>query len=492
MRELYPEIEPLETGMLDVGDGQHIYWEVSGKREGKPVVFLHGGPGGGTTPAHRRLFDPAKYRIVLFDQRGCGFSIPHASEPDADLSANTTWHLVADMERLRAHLGIDRWQVFGGSWGSALALAYAETHPERVTELVLRGIFTLRRQELDWFYEGGASAIFPDLWEEFLAPVPVGERAHLIEAYHRLLSDPDPAVHQEAAIAWSRWESSTITLRPQAETIARFTAPEYATAFARIENHYFRHGGWWDEGQLIRDAQRLRGIPAVIIQGRYDVCTPMMTAWDLHRVWPEAELRIVDDAGHAFDEPGILDALIGATDRFAVLGEQPDAVDRDDTGVGVAAVPVPVPVDDADGGADAEEEAPEGDEALKPGGDESGESRADATAEDDLHVDGSDEDDSDDDDDEDDDDEDDDDDDDEDEDDEDEDDEDDEESDDDEDDEDDEESDDAGDGDQSEGARDGDDRVDDDDDEASRDAESGSVAREPGERKAGVREEGAE
>lgn len=317
MRDLYPEIEPLETGMLDVGDGQHIYWEVSGNREGKPVVFLHGGPGAGTTPEHRRLFDPERYRIVLFDQRGCGLSIPHASEPGADLSANTTWHLVADMERLRNHLGIDRWQVFGGSWGSALALAYAQTHPERVTELVLRGIFTLRRQELDWFYEGGAAAVYPDLWEEFLAPVPALERGHLIEAYGRLLKDPDPEVHQPAAIAWSRWESSTITLLPQADTISRFTAPEYATAFARIENHYFRHGGWWEEGQLIRDAPRLAGIPAVIVQGRYDMCTPAMTAWDLHNAWPEAEFHLISDAGHAFDEPGILDALIRATDRFA-------------------------------------------------------------------------------------------------------------------------------------------------------------------------------
>ncbi len=317
MRDLYPEIEPLETGMLDVGDGQHIYWEISGNREGKPVVFLHGGPGGGTSPAHRRLFDPEKYRIVLFDQRGCGLSIPHASEPDADLSANTTWHLVADIERLRVHLGVDRWQVFGGSWGSALALAYAETHPERVTELVLRGIFTLRRQELDWFYEGGASAIFPDLWEDFLAPVPSIERTHLIEAYGRLLADPDPGVHQPAAIAWSRWEGTTITLLPQIETISKFVSPEYATAFARIENHYFRHGGWWDEGQLIRDAHRLADIPTVIVQGRYDMCTPVMTAWDLARALPGAELRIIGDAGHAFDEPGILDALIEATDRFA-------------------------------------------------------------------------------------------------------------------------------------------------------------------------------
>jgi proline iminopeptidase len=332
MRDLYPEIEPLETGMLDVGDGQHIYWEVSGNKEGKPVVFLHGGPGAGTTPTHRRLFDPSRYRIVLFDQRGCGLSIPHASEPGADLSSNTTWHLVADMERLRAHLGIDRWQVFGGSWGSALALAYAETHPERVTELVLRGIFTLRREELDWFYEGGASAVFPDLWEEFIAPIPLLERGHLVEAYARLLQHPDPEVHEPAAIAWSRWEATTITLLPQADTIARFTAPEYATAFARIENHYFRHGGWWEEGQLIRDATRLAGIPAVIVQGRYDMCTPTMTAWDLHLAWPEADLRIIGDAGHAFDEPGILDALIQATDRFAGgYGDDDEATDDADT-----------------------------------------------------------------------------------------------------------------------------------------------------------------
>lgn len=348
MRDLYPEIEPLESGLLDVGDGQHIYWEVSGNREGKPVVFLHGGPGAGTSPTHRRLFDPARYRIVLFDQRGCGLSIPHASEPAADLSSNTTWHLVADMERLRDHLGVDRWQVFGGSWGSALALAYAQTHPERVTELVLRGIFTLRRQELDWFYEGGASAVFPDLWDDFIAPVPLLERGHLIEAYARLLKDPDPGVHEPAAIAWSRWEASTITLLPQADTIARFTEPEYATAFARIENHYFRHGGWWEEGQLIRDATRLAGIPAVIVQGRYDMCTPAMTAWDLHLAWPEAEFHLISDAGHAFDEPGILDALIRATDRFA----RGDA-DEDDE--------------------DAEDDADEGDEDAEDGADDDGE-----------------------------------------------------------------------------------------------------------------------
>ncbi|MBG6238869.1 proline iminopeptidase [Mycetocola sp. CAN_C7] len=317
MRTFYPEIEPYDSGHLEVGDGQAVYWETSGNPEGKPVVFLHGGPGGGTSSAHRRLFDPARYRIVLVDQRGCGRSTPHASEPDADLSANTTWHLVADLEKIREHLGIDRWQVFGGSWGSALALAYAETHPERVTELVLRGIFTLRRVELDWFYEGGAAAVFPDLWEGFLEPVPVEERAHLIRAYSVLLNDPDPAVHGPAAIAWSRWESSTITLRPSESTVARFTEPGFAVAFARIENHYFMNGGWWDEGQLIRDAPKLAGIPTVIVQGRYDMCTPPMTAWALAEAMPHAELRMIPDAGHAFDEPGILDALIDATDRFA-------------------------------------------------------------------------------------------------------------------------------------------------------------------------------
>jgi proline iminopeptidase len=372
MRDLYPEIEPLETGMLDVGDGQHIYWEISGNLEGKPVVFLHGGPGAGTTPTHRRLFDPARYRIVLFDQRGCGLSIPHASEPDADLAANTTWHLVADMERLRAHLGIDRWQVFGGSWGSALALAYAETHPERVTELVLRGIFTLRREELDWFYEGGASAVFPDLWEDFVAPIPLLERGRLIEAYGRLLQHPDPEVHQPAAIAWARWESSTITLLPQADTIARFTEPEFATAFARIENHYFRHGGWWEEGQLIRDATRLASIPAVIIQGRYDMCTPAMTAWALHQAWPEAELRIIGDAGHAFDEPGILDALIQATDRFGggYGGEDDDRDDEDDR--------------DDDGGRDDDDAADDGDDSADDG---AAEDKPDAEQEQDTDVD---------------------------------------------------------------------------------------------------------
>jgi proline iminopeptidase len=317
MRSFYPEIEPYETGMLEVGDGQNIYWEASGNPDGKPAVFLHGGPGGESGPNHRRLFDPSKYRIILLDQRGSGRSLPHASDADADLSTNTTWHLVADLERLRKHLGINRWLVLGGSWGSALALAYAETHPDSVTELVLRGIFTLRASELDWFYEGGAEQLFPDLWESFLAPVPLDERGGLIEAYSRLLNNPDPAIHGPAAVAWSTWEASTITLLRRPEVIEIFAEPRYAIAFARIENHYFVNKGWFAEGQLIRDAGVLRDIPAVIVQGRYDICTPPVTAWDLHRAWPEAEFVMVPDAGHAFDEPGILSALVEATDRFA-------------------------------------------------------------------------------------------------------------------------------------------------------------------------------
>lgn len=314
---LYPPIEPYETGMLLAGDGHRLYWEQSGNPQGKPVVFLHGGPGGGTSPWHRRFFDPERYRIVLFDQRGCGRSTPHASEPGADLTYNTTWHLVADIELLRRNLGIEKWQVFGGSWGSALALAYAESHPESVTEIVLRGVFTLRRHELEWFYEGGASAIFPDLWEDYLAEIPVLERGRLIEAYHRRLFDPDPAVHRPAALAWTRWEASTLTLLPDAGTVGAMTDADTATAFARIENHFFVHGGWFREGQLIEDVGRIRHLPAVIVQGRYDVCTPIMTAWDLHRAWPESQFVVVPDASHAASEPGIAAALRAATDRFA-------------------------------------------------------------------------------------------------------------------------------------------------------------------------------
>ncbi|WP_203991646.1 prolyl aminopeptidase [Sphaerisporangium rufum] len=317
MRTLYPPIEPHDSGLLDAGGGEQIYWEVCGNPAGKPVVMVHGGPGGGCTPDHRRQFDPAAYRIVLFDQRNCGRSRPHAADPAVSLAANTTWHLVADMELLREHLGIDRWQVFGGSWGSALSLAYAQTHPDRVTELVLRGIFTLRPLELRWFYQEGASLVYPDLWERYVAPIPPGERGDLIGAFHRRLNDPDPAVRLPAAHAWSVWEGSTVTLRPNPDIIAQHAADDYAVAFSRIECHYFVHNGFFDGDQLLRDVDRIRHIPAVIVQGRYDMCTPARTAWDLHRAWPEAEFHLVDDAGHAYLEPGILHHLIEATDRFA-------------------------------------------------------------------------------------------------------------------------------------------------------------------------------
>lgn len=303
--------------MLDVGDDHRMFYEVSGNPNGKPVVFLHGGPGGATSPAHRRLFNPDKYRIVLFDQRGCGKSTPHASDPRADLTTNTTWHLVADMELLRSALGVEQWQVFGGSWGSTLALAYAQKHPERVTELILRGIFTLRKSELDWFYQEGASHLFPERWAPYLAQVPEGQREDIMGAYHRMLMDPDPAVHIPAGVAWTTWEASTVFLLEDEAYIAESSDPAYATAFARIENHFFVNRGWLEEGQLIADAGRLADIPGVIIQGRYDVVCPARTAWDLHRAWPGSELIVAADAGHAFDEPGILEQLIAATERFA-------------------------------------------------------------------------------------------------------------------------------------------------------------------------------
>lgn len=313
---MYPEIEPYESGLLDVGDGHQVYWETSGNPSGKPVVFLHGGPGGGCSPGHRRLFDPAAYRIVLFDQRGCGRSTPHASS-SLSLHANTTWHLVSDMELLRAHLGIERWQVFGGSWGSSLALAYAETHASRVTELIVRGVFTIRQSELDWYYRGGAANLFPEWWDKFLAPIPLDRRTEdPIEVYAELLADPDPAVHGPAAVAWSSWEGATVTLIENPALVADFAEPTYALAFARIENHYFRNAAWLSEGQLIRDAHRLAGVPGVIVQGRYDGATPPITAWDLHKAWPSAELVMVPDAGHAYSEPGILAALLAATDKF--------------------------------------------------------------------------------------------------------------------------------------------------------------------------------
>jgi len=309
---LYPPIEPFEHGVLDTGDGHQVYWERCGNPAGKPAVFLHGGPGSGCGPDHRRLFDPAKYCVTLLDQRGCGRSTPHAS-----LEANTTWHLVADIEKLRVMSGAERWLVFGGSWGSTLALAYAQKHPAQVSELVLRGIFTLRREELHWFYQEGASWLFPDEWEHFVAPIAPGDRHDLMAAYHRLLTGTDEAARTHAAIAWSHWEGRTITLLPDPTITTAHDNAHFALAFARIENHYFVHHGFMNEGQLLRDAHKLHGIPGVIVQGRYDACTPVKTAWDLHRAWPQAEFHLIPDAGHAFKEPGILDRLVRATDRFA-------------------------------------------------------------------------------------------------------------------------------------------------------------------------------
>lgn len=308
----YPPIEAFDAGFLQVSPVHRVYYEQSGNPRGKPVVFLHGGPGGGTNPRMRCFFDPAAYRIVLFDQRGCGKSTPHACLED-----NTTWALVADMERLRVHLGIERWMLFGGSWGSSLALAYAETHPERVSELVLRGIFTLRRRELRWFYQEGASALFPDAWEDYLAPIPEAERGDLIAAYHRRLTSEDPAVRLAAARAWSVWEARTSHLLVDEEQVQTFDAEAFALAFARIECHYFVNRGFFArDAQLLEDVHRIRHLPGVIVQGRYDVVCPMETAWELHRRWPEARLVVVADAGHAAFEPGISAALIEATNAF--------------------------------------------------------------------------------------------------------------------------------------------------------------------------------
>ena len=327
LRGLYPEIEPYDTGVLDVGDGQHLYYEQCGRPDGKPVVVLHGGPGGGCTDTMRRFFDPDAYRIILFDQRGCGRSTPHVSDPEADLSLNTTWHLVDDIEVLRAHLGIDRWQVWGGSWGSALSLAYAQAHPERVTELVLRGIFMLRRWELDWFYNGPAGIVRPDWWSVFTAPLGSGARTLLdvgtpgddnIARYHELLFDPDPAVHVPAGIAWTTWESATVKLVTDQTFVDEAQDPFYSVAFARIENHYFTNAGWFGPDQLLLGVDRIRHIPTVIVHGQYDVCCPVRNAYDLKEVWPEADLHVTL-AGHAAAEPETASALIEATDRFATL-----------------------------------------------------------------------------------------------------------------------------------------------------------------------------
>ncbi len=312
---LYPPITPFRRGRLRVSPVHELYFEESGNPRGKPVVFLHGGPGAGTDPAMRRFFNPRRYRIVLFDQRGCGKSRPHAS-----LVANTTWDLVDDIERLREHLKISRWQVFGGSWGSTLALAYAQSHPRRVTELVLRGIFLLRRSELEWFYQDelGAASLFPELWEKYLAVIPPRERGDMMRAYYRRLTSHNTKVRDRAAYAWSVWEGATSYLRVKEQDLAKFAEPEMAAAFARIECHYFVNRGFLKrEDQLLRDVRKIRHIPAVIVQGRYDVVCPMRSAWDLHRAWPEADLQVIPDSGHSAFEPGTARALVAATDRFA-------------------------------------------------------------------------------------------------------------------------------------------------------------------------------
>jgi len=311
-RTQYPPIEPFDTGYLAVGDGHEIYYEQSGKASGRPALFVHGGPGGGGDVNARRFFDPARYRIVVFDQRGSGRSRPHAS-----LEANTTWHLVADMERLRRHLKLERWLVFGGSWGSTLALAYAETHPKAVSELVLRGIFLLRPVELTWFYQCGASLVFPEQWQNFVAPIPPAERHDLLGAFHRRLLSDDAAVRLAAARAWSIWEGATSSLHPNPKREDQFGTPEFALALARIEAHYFVNRGFFEhENQLLDGVDRVRQIPAVLVHGRYDVVCPIDTAFELHRRWPEADFKIVPDAGHSAYEPGITAELIAATNRF--------------------------------------------------------------------------------------------------------------------------------------------------------------------------------
>jgi proline iminopeptidase len=311
-RELYPALEPHETFSIPVGDGHVLYAEESGNPRGKPVIVLHGGPGGGSSPKQRRFFDPDRYRIILMDQRGAGSSTPHAG-----VEHNTTWDLVRDIELLREHLELERWMVFGGSWGSTLALAYAQTHPERVTELVLRGIFLLRRAEIEFFYQDGASRLFPDAWEGFVAPIPEVERADLVAAYHRRLFGEDPQEQLRCARAWSSWEFATSRLVPDPDEEEQSDA--MMLAFARIENHYFVNGGFLDhETQLLDGVAAIRHIPAVIVQGRYDVVCPMATAWDLHRVWPEAELVVTPRSGHSMFEPENVAALVTACDRFAV------------------------------------------------------------------------------------------------------------------------------------------------------------------------------
>ena len=309
---LYPAIEPYKVQRLQVSELHELHIEESGNPAGRPVIFLHGGPGGGTGPKHRRYFDPDKYRIILFDQRGCGQSTPYA-----EVRENSTWELVADIERIREQLGIERWMVFGGSWGATLGLAYAEKHPQRVTELILRGIFLLRQREVDWLYQEGASRIFPDAWEPYRDTIPEAERGDFMQAYAKRLLSEDPALNLPAAKAWSIWEGACSKLIPDEDFIASYGDEATTLAFARIECHYMLNRGWFEEAQLLRDAPSLKGIPGTIVQGRYDMVCPIESAWALAKAWPEADLVIVPDAGHSAYEPGISRALVAATDRFA-------------------------------------------------------------------------------------------------------------------------------------------------------------------------------
>lgn len=312
MREFYPELEPFQSGFLKVSDLHSIYFEQCGNPKGKPVIFLHGGPGGGLNPDHRRFFDPDFYHIILFDQRGCGRSTPFA-----ELRENSTWDLVSDIEKLRLHLAVDRWHVFGGSWGSTLALTYAITHSSRVTALILRGIFLCRPSEIQWFYQEGASQLFPDLWEEYLRPIPAHERSQLVAAYYKRLTSENSNTRLEAARAWSKWEGGTSYLLSKTSAVEEFEEAEKALPFARIECHYFINNAFFPTNNyILENIGSIRSIPGAIIQGRYDVVCPARSAWDLHRAWPEAELTLVPGAGHAASEPGIRSALISATDQM--------------------------------------------------------------------------------------------------------------------------------------------------------------------------------
>ncbi|MES9989090.1 MAG: prolyl aminopeptidase [Candidatus Thiodiazotropha endolucinida] len=312
MKDLYPAIEPFTSQMLPVGNGHRLYVEQVGKPDGIPVLFLHGGPGAGCEPYHRRFFNPDHYRVVLFDQRGCGHSTPHAS-----LEANTTWDLVGDIEKIRQQLNIEQWLLFGGSWGSTLALAYAQSYPDRVTGMVLRGIFLCRDEEISWFYQHGASRVFPDYWEDFIAPIPQQERDDLLHAYHRRLSGENDIDRMAAAKAWSVWEGRTASLHPNPAVVSFFSDPHTALSLARIECHYFVNHAFLRPNQLLLESDRLADIPGVIVQGRYDLICPMASAWELHRAWPGSELKVIGDAGHSAAEPGIRSALIEATDKFA-------------------------------------------------------------------------------------------------------------------------------------------------------------------------------